>query len=536
MTAAPLAAAATLKTRVTRDPPWECAGAYVETRVALSGYAGTGYWREPMKRPGDKTTTAIIAAAAVAAAAITLYQLTRPGLLFGITPDISAWLGGSIRLVHGALPYRDFDLLQPPGFALLASPFAFLSELIGTRDALAALRLCTPILAAGNVLLIGKVVRHHGPAAVIVACGVMAFFPAELYAIRSGLLEPVVDLFCLAGTALVFDRDGFAGSRRRILAGGIAFGVAGTVKAPAIVPVLVVAVLCIPEIRRRLLPFLGGVVLGFGVPTLPFLLVAPGAFIRDVIGTLLGRIPAGDRVSIPVRLGDLTGASAFGRGAALPIIATVALAAIVIAAFVLPRRKPAPLEWFAIAATILAGLAQLGPALYYEHYAAFIAPFLGMLLGISLGRLTEQLSGRGAMAIATAAVAVLLVNQVVSLHGELTPDIARTVDAVVPAGTCALSDAPSKLVTTDRFVAAAPGCTDMIDPAGATLSHGYGSPDAERLWTTALDQADYLVTSTPFAYWYIPPDATLRAYVAEHFRLVRSGGLLFYVRDGFPAG
>jgi alpha-1,2-mannosyltransferase len=489
-----------------------------------------------MKRPGDRTTTVIIAAAAVAAAAITLYQLTRPGLLFGITPDISAWLGGSIRLVHGALPYRDFDLLQPPGFALLASPFAFLSELIGTRDALAALRLCTPLLAAGDVLLIGKVVRHHGRGAVIVACGVMAFFPAELYAIRSGLLESVVDLFCLAGIALVFNGDGFAGSRRRILAGGIAFGVAGTVKAPAIVPVLVMAVLGMPDIRRRLLPFLGGVMLGFGIPTLPFFLAAPGAFIRDVIGTLLGRIPAGDRVSIPVRLGDLTGVSAFGRGSALPLIATVVMAAIVMAAFVLPRRKPAPLEWFAIAATILVGLAQLGPALYYEHYAAFMAPFLGILLGISLSRLAERHSSQAAIAIATAAVVVLLVNQVVSLHSESVPDIAGTVDAVVPAGGCALSDAPSKLVTTNRFVASAPGCNDMIDPAGATLSHGYGSADAERLWTTALDHADYLVTSTPFAYWYIPPDAALRAYVAENFRLLRSGGLLFYVRNGFPAG
>jgi len=77
-----------------------------------------------MKRPIDTTSTVIIAAAAVLAAGITLYQLTRPGVLFGITPDISAWLGGSIRLVHGALPYRDFDLTQPPGFALLASPFA----------------------------------------------------------------------------------------------------------------------------------------------------------------------------------------------------------------------------------------------------------------------------------------------------------------------------------------------------------------------------------------------------------------------------
>jgi Glycosyltransferase family 87 len=491
-----------------------------------------------MKRPDDRTSTVIIVVAAVLGAGVTLYQLTRPGFLFGITPDISAWLGGSIRLVHGALPYRDFDLTQPPGFALLATPFAFLSELIGTRDALAVLRLFTPLLAAGNVFLIGKVVRHRGYAALIVACGVMAFFPAELYAIRSGLLEPVVDFFCLAGAGFVFDGDGFSDSRRRILAGGIAFGIAGTVKAPAIVPVAVVAVLCLPEIRRRLLPFVIGVIAGFGIPTLPFFLAAPAGFIRDVIGTQLGRIPAVDRVSIPVRLGDLTGVAGIGGGTAAALIATVVLAVIVAAAFVLPRRAPSRFEWFAIVATVLVGIAQLGPAWYYEHYAAFIAPFLGILLGVSLARLSEPRAWRVAIAtaIAAAVVAVLLVSQVALVHGESVPDIASTVDAMVPAGGCTLSDAPSKLVTTNRFVATAPGCTDMVDSQGATLSYGYGSAGAQQLWTVAVEHADYLVTSTPFAGWYIPPDATLRAYVAANFQLHRAGGLLFYVRNGFPGG
>jgi hypothetical protein len=488
-----------------------------------------------MKRPRDGTAT-VIAVAALLAAAITFYQLTRPGFLFGTTPDISAWFGASVRLVHGALPYRDFDLTQPPGFALLASPFAFLSEVIGTRDALAALRLCTPLLAAANVLLVGKVIRHHGIAAVIAASGVMAFFPAELYAMRSGLLEPVVDLFCLAGIALVFEGDRFTASRRRVILGGIAFGVAGTVKAPAILPVLVLLVLCIPEFRSRMLPFIAGVVAGFCIPTLPFFVAAPNGFIRDVIGTQLGRIPAVDRVPVAVRLGDLTGVGAFGDGAALALIATVVLAAIVIAAFVLRRRKPAPLEWFAIAATILVGVAQLAPAWYYEHYAAFITPFLAVLLGISIGRFAERRPSRVAIAIATAAVVALAVNQVLLLQRASTPDIARTVDAVVPSGGCTLSDAPSHLVTTDRFVATAPGCTDVTDPQGATLSYGYGSAGAQHLWAVAVGHADYLVTSTPFAQWYIPPDPTLRAYVAEHFRLRRSGGLLFYVRNGFPAG
>jgi hypothetical protein len=76
----------------------------------------------------------------------------------------------------------------------------------------------------------------------------------------------------------------------------------------------------------------------------------------------------------------------------------------------------------------------------------------------------------------------------------------------------------------------------MIDPEGATLSFGLGSAGAEHLWTVEVAQSDYLVTSAPFADWDIPPDAALRAYVTEHFQLIRSGGLLFYVRKGFPHG
>jgi alpha-1,2-mannosyltransferase len=489
-----------------------------------------------MKRSVDQASTAIIAAAAVLAAGITLYQVSRPGLLFGITPDISVWIGASIRLIHGAIPYRDFDLIQPPGFTLLASPFAALSQWIGTREALAALRLCTPLLAAGSVLLMGSLVRHRGRGAVVVACGVMAFFPAEVYALRSGLLESVVDFFCLAALALVFDGDSFVATRRRLFLGGIAFGVAGLVKSPAIVPVLVVVVLCLPEVRQRLVPFLIGVVAGFGVPTLPFFLLAPGSFIRDVLSPL-SYIPVANRVSIAARLGELTGVVAFGGGAALAITATVALAAVVIAAFTLPpRRKPSPLEWFAISATGLAALAQLGPAYYFPQYAAFMAPFLGLLLGICFARLVADRSPRVALALATAGVVVLCLSQLVAIHREIAPDIAGVVDAVIPAGGCTLSDAPSKLVTTNRFIAAASGCNDMIDPQGATLSYGYGSAGSEHLWTVEVEHADYIVTSTPFAGWDIPPGAALRAYVSANFQLVHGSGLLFYVRNGFPHG
>ena len=116
------------------------------------------------------------------------------------------------------------------------------------------------------------------------------------------------------------------------------------------------------------------------------------------------------------------------------------------------------------------------------------------------------------------------------------PDFASTVDAIVPPGACTVSDAPSNLVTTNRFVASVSGCTDMTDSQGATLSYGYGSEGAQQLWMGAVEHADYLVTNILFATWYIPPDPTLTSYVATHFRLIQAGGLLFYVRNGFPVG
>ena len=143
----------------------------------------------------------------------------------------------------------------------------------------------------------------------------MAFFPAEVYASHSGLLESSRG-FLLRGRARARLR------RRRLLAlappplsGRHRVRHRLLCKAPAVVPVLVVAVLCLPQIRQRLVPFLGGVIAGFGIPTLPFFLLAPGAFFRDVIGTPLRQHPQ-RRIECRLvsRLSDLTGTSALGGG------------------------------------------------------------------------------------------------------------------------------------------------------------------------------------------------------------------------------
>ncbi len=91
-------------------------------------------------------------------------------------------------------------------------------------------------------------------------------------------------------------------------------------------------------------------------------------------------------------------------------------------------------------------------------------------------------------------------------------------------------------MTTNRFVATAPGCNTMIDPQGATLSYGFGSAAAEHLWMVCLERSDYIVTGTRFQHWFIPPDAQLRNYVSANFALHVAGKLYFYVRNGFPYG
>jgi alpha-1,2-mannosyltransferase len=50
--------------------------------------------------------------------AVRLFTLTRPGFLTGVSEyDDGVYLGAAIRLTQGAVPYRDFAFVQPPGTA-----------------------------------------------------------------------------------------------------------------------------------------------------------------------------------------------------------------------------------------------------------------------------------------------------------------------------------------------------------------------------------------------------------------------------------
>ena len=104
--------------------------------------------------------------------------------------DDGVYLGAATRLVHGVLPYRDFDFVQPPGITLVMGPVALIGRLIGTRDAMAVARCFTAAVTGLNAALAALAVRDRGRTAMLVAGVSLALFPLAVAADQSLLLEP----------------------------------------------------------------------------------------------------------------------------------------------------------------------------------------------------------------------------------------------------------------------------------------------------------------------------------------------------------
>ena len=241
-----------------------------------------------------------------------IYQLARPNYLSGPTQyDDGADFGSALRLLEGSLPYRDFVFVQPPGIALLLSPVALLAKAIGTDGGLVVARILTVCASATGVLLLGRLVRHRGPLATTLACGILAVSPDGILDAGTVFLEPWLVLACLIGASVMFEGDELTSSRSRLALGGIAFGVAGTIKVWAILPVLVLVWL-VWRVggRRSITAYVSGVAGGFVVLVIPFFVMAPNAFFNDVVVAQLSRADV-VRVPLILRLASLSGITGF---------------------------------------------------------------------------------------------------------------------------------------------------------------------------------------------------------------------------------
>jgi Glycosyltransferase family 87 len=486
-----------------------------------------------------------------------LYLLGRPGYLLGVTQyDDGPYFGSALRLVHGAVPYRNFIIVQPPGITLLMTPAALLAQVTGTAWGMAVGRILTIVASSAGILMVGLLARHRGLLAVTLACGILAIFPGSLVAAHTVLLEPWLVLFCLAGALAVLDRDRMASSGRRLLFGGLAFGFAGAVEVWAVIPVVVVAILLARQVRRAAL-FVVGVAVGFGVPVLPFAALSPRRFYNSFFAAQLFRVvpsptPVEKRLRMMTGIGQVLHLGDTGVLIATLVIVIFVPAALV-AAWLISRQPPAALDWFAVGTTALVVAAFLWYAQFFLHFPAFLAPFLGLSIGLAAGRLAAALQ-RGERqpgetrprpgtrvqwmiaALATAGVVVLAVIQ--GQHDQnvtprVSPAALAIVQRLVHPGACVLTDQVSFTIAAGRFYSNVPGCSLMVDSIGTDYALGHGRdassgaadyPGVKAVWRNAFTHAQYVWLNERFNRRRVAWTPGLRYYFYGHFRKVYTDG------------
>jgi hypothetical protein len=504
---------------------------------------------------GDTFGYVVLAAVAFAiAAGLVFAELATPTGLYGVTQfDDSVYFASARHFVSGALPYRDFTMIQPPGITVLLAPIGLLSDLIGDRSGMALARIVTGIVAGANAAGVVFLLRRYGVVAAAIGGLALAIYPTAYLADHTLMLEPYLVLFCLLGAGLAFPSAKSAPAWR-VLAAGVAFGVAGSVKVWAILPLLAVAAVIAIRDWRAALRFILGCAIGAVAICGVFFVAAPHAFIHDVITSQLGRTTE-QTTPIQVRLFAIDGLSDLSKSVVetssrgLVVVVTAVLVSILMAGSLIPSllKKGNDFETFVLCAIVLSVGAMFFPPQFFDHYAYFTTPFIALGLGISTGR-AARVVRRGLASFtpvaqrqlgAGVAGAVLLIAAVCSglvvasetryqtnaMH--LFGDPGARVRAVVPKGACVVSDAEPLLVSGDRVVASSAKCPIVIDTTGTWISFdplhppvrtGLGPKDPKLVayWAAVLRTADYLIVSSAKSF-RIPWTPALRSELATRF-------------------
>lgn len=499
---------------------------------------------------------------AALAIAIRLFTLLRSGYLTGITEyDDGVYLGASLRLVDGALPYKDFAFVQPPGILLLMSPVALVAKITTTVKALALARLLTAMASAACVPLAGNLVRYRGTAVTAVTCGVLAVYPGDIATAHTLMLEPWMNLFCLLAINAAF-RDGHLARPGRLAWAGAALGFACAIKFWAAAPAAVLLVVCLMDRRDRLArlrAYLLALPVGFLLPVLPFLASAPMTFIRSTISDQVAR--TGSAVSMGVRVANLTGlidiinnhdVVSFNAGAHslfaadaqsslgnisglgwLPFPGIVLLTGVVAAGYIWQFRRRTELEWLSLATAVLASAAILHYSAFYYHYSDFPAPWLALTLGFA----ASALAGWELRAVVVPTFAVLIVLVAALQIREIYPLRRPTTEAMahrIPPRSCLVTDEASLAIAANQFADLPPGCPDIVDALAATLvlSNGvsiqggaHHIPRVVAAWRSWLGKADYVWLSPAHgSRRRIPWTPALSAWFNANFTQLRMSG------------
>lgn len=116
--------------------------------------------------------------------------------------DDGVYLGMSMSLLHGQLPYRDLVMLHPPGVVLALAPFAAIAGPFGDPVALVLGKVVVMLAGGVTAALVAWLVRGPGTVAMWAAGGTYAVFVPAAYADSSLTLEAVSNLLLAAALAL----------------------------------------------------------------------------------------------------------------------------------------------------------------------------------------------------------------------------------------------------------------------------------------------------------------------------------------------
>lgn len=491
------------------------------------------------------------AACGLAAGALCLYALSLPHALFGIHwftgggYDDAVYLGSSLRLLDGVLPYRDYAFVQPPGIAVLLAPFAGLAHLVGSRVALGTARLFGALVAGTNAALAALVLRHRGPGAMLVSGGLVALFPLAGAADFTVELEPYLVLFCLVGL-LVATRDGALASSRRLAWAGLCLGFGGAIKLWAVFPAIALVVVAARVSPRRAVAAAGGSALGFLLVCAPFAAASPARFFHDVVVDQLGRPRGGaGGVGLAGRVELLTGIAgvpALDPSALLGALIGAVVVVLVLVGYLRGRRRVAAGDVVVLLSAVLASAALLLAPVLYDHYTYFSTAFLALALGEAIGLAPRPAAGRPsrgrrvaaslAASLGLALAGALAVGDVTYARAQLSAatDPGPRLAAAIPAGSCVLFDDPALAIAADRFVPSGSGCPALVDPLGVWLAESPTPevPPAPRpynaavvaSWSAWIARADFVLLRVPDSD-YLPFTESIPAEFATRFRLVR---------------
>jgi alpha-1,2-mannosyltransferase len=455
---------------------------------------------------------------AIGAFAIRAIPVLTGGGLQGLHGyDDGVYFGGATALVHGALPYRDFLLLHPPGMVLGLSPFAMLGTLTGDPAAFAVARVSIMVLGAVNAVLVALVAARYNRLAGLIAGALYAVWNTASNVERTTDLHGPQNTLLLLGL-LALARSGRIDPRRAALS-GVFLGLAVTVQLWQAVSVVVIVWWVLVRGRgdgwARLRPaaaYLAGAGIAIGFVCLPFFITAPDATIRYLILDQIGRPSVG--VDAIDRLRVLEG---FAQSAQMPPVlrqfvpdpivvgaAGAALAIVVVTAWICPWTR----LWAALA------LAQTAVVLvtpsFFNDYPSFAAPAATLVLGtavaVSLGRLARRgarpLHGRVVIGLLLAPLAAISLFRV---EGERLP--LAELESDISRARCVSADSPALLVLTSamrRNLEA--GCPVVLDPTGISYDTDRDRPLPRSTGNWRLHAPGYQAAMVA---WYTSGDVAL---------------------------